>query len=652
MSQEHAPYLLALDLGPTSIGWCRLALDGPLGERNPSPVAVLTAGVRIFEAPVSGDIEAGKDESNARARRLARQARRQTHRRALRIRQVWKRLVEHGLLPACDLSDSNARHQALVALDEQLGRGVERSHPRRNVLPYFLRARALDERLEPYELGRVFLHLAQRRGYQSNAKIDRKADKKEQGKVDSGIGVLRNEMAELGARTLGELFSSYNTAQRRIRQHYTARDMYKDEFEKIWNAQQPHHPDLLTPRLKRRLHKDLFFQRPLKSAKELVGNCPVFPRLRRAPLAVLHVQRFRLLQEVNNLRITHTGTGEVRPLNEKERERLILELEAAADLSFNKARKALGLEREWTFNLEHEGKKALIGNGTDAKLRAFFNERWGQFSSEEREAILHDLRSYRRMDKLEKRAIKRWGLSPVEAAQFVKLADALEDDYAAFSTKAIKMLLPHLERGLSVTEARTAAFGDLPAPPAEDQLKPVREALGNLRNPVVERALSELRGVVNAIVKRYGKPERIRVELARDMKNPRKKRAELHNWSGIPPQPRRRRPEPPAQLRLRGAAGGSRAGGLRGGPSSRPRITPPQSQQRIPPRRRPDGAVSAAGGPGGAGVVRGARPQVRDQRPGQGRPDRPPPGALRGRRRVAHALRPALPGRRLALGGV
>ena len=35
---------------------------------------------------------------------------------------------------------------------------------------YLLRKTALDEALEPFELGRVFYHLSQRRGYRSNRK--------------------------------------------------------------------------------------------------------------------------------------------------------------------------------------------------------------------------------------------------------------------------------------------------------------------------------------------------------------------------------------------------------------------------------------------------------------------------------------------------
>jgi CRISPR-associated endonuclease Csn1 len=55
-------------------------------------------------------------------------------------------------------------------------------------------------------------------------------------------------------------------------------------------------------------------------------------------------------------------------------------------------------------------------------------------------------------------------------------------------------------------------------------LPPVRDALPTLRSPAVERALTELRKVVNAIVRAYGRPYEIRIELARELKKPRQER--------------------------------------------------------------------------------------------------------------------------------
>ena len=62
---------------------------------------------------------------------------------------------------------------------------------------------------------------------------------------------------------------------------------------------------------------------------------------------------------------------------------------------------------------------------------------------------------------------------------------------------------------------------------AYELLPPVLDAVPQLRNPVVCRGLTELRKVVNALIRQYGKPERIRVELARDLKRSRQQREDL-----------------------------------------------------------------------------------------------------------------------------
>lgn len=73
--------------------------------------------------------------------------------------------------------------------------------------------------------------------------------------------------------------------------------------------------------------------------------------------------------------------------------------------------------------------------------------------------------------------------------------------------------------------ARKEVYGDqLLATQAADLLPPVRAASRQLRNPTVTRALTELRKVVNALVRQYGKPKRVRVELAREMKRSREQR--------------------------------------------------------------------------------------------------------------------------------
>ena len=47
-----------------------------------------------------------------------------------------------------------------------------------------------------------------------------------------------------------------------------------------------------------------------------------------------------------------------------------------------------------------------------------------------------------------------------------------------------------------------------------------------VRNPVVNRSINQTRKIVNAVIGKYGKPDYIHIELARDMKNSKKRREE------------------------------------------------------------------------------------------------------------------------------
>jgi CRISPR/Cas system Type II protein with McrA/HNH and RuvC-like nuclease domain len=84
---------LGIDLGANSIGWAAITQQG---DRS---TGILAAGVRVFEAGVSGSMEQGREESRAAQRRTARLQRRQTDRRRRRIRKVYSVLANYGLLP-------------------------------------------------------------------------------------------------------------------------------------------------------------------------------------------------------------------------------------------------------------------------------------------------------------------------------------------------------------------------------------------------------------------------------------------------------------------------------------------------------------------------------------------------------------------------
>ena len=291
--------------------------------------------------------------------------------------------------------------------------------------------------------------------------------------------------------------------------------MYQEEFELVWQEQQKHYPDLLNQALKVSTHKAIFFQRPLKLQKYLVGKCTFEPSRKRAARALLETQRFRILQDLNNLAIKNPITREYRILTSNEREELLELLERQKTLSWNKARTAIGLHEGEIFNLEEGKKKELIGNRTAYTLRSILGTRWDNMTLEDQNEIITDMITIDNEQGFLNRITSHWGFDS-ETAE--KLATTeLEPGYARLSLKAIRKILPHLERGMTYDKACNAAgynHSMFNQQTAVDKLG----APPYLRNPVVQKALYETRKVVDTIIHRYGKPAAIRVEMARDMK--------------------------------------------------------------------------------------------------------------------------------------
>lgn len=109
------------------------------------------------------------------------------------------------------------------------------------------------------------------------------------------------------------------------------------------------------------------------------------------------------------------------------------------------------------------------------------------------------------------------------------------DDYASLSSKAIRKILPHLKDGLDYSVACEYAGyrhskNSLTKEEIENkELKDKLELLprNSLRNPVVEKILNQMVNVVNVIIEKYGKPDEIRIELARELKKSAKERDEM-----------------------------------------------------------------------------------------------------------------------------
>jgi CRISPR-associated endonuclease Csn1 len=523
--QGVGEFVLGIDLGSNSLGWAMVGLvDG-------EPANLIRAGVRVFDAGMEGDIESGQEQSKNLKRREARLHRRQLWRRARRLTKTFNLLRQFGLLPTGDASTPEKRQDLINDLDKLIrssdwfkAKASTGKYPEpQQTLPYILRAVALDEPLEPRFLGRALYHLAQRRGFLSN-RLKPAKQQDDEGAVKKGISELRKAIEETRARTLGEYFARVSPTQRRIRSRWTARSMYEEEFESIWTAQAPHHPTLLTDERKKGLRQILFFQRPLWFDPNVIGGCELEAEERRAPAYLLPAQRFRLLQTVNNLKVLPPGQPE-RDLSGVERKKVIDALELKGDQTFVQIRKLLSL-KGCEFNLERGGEKRIKGNRTSADFCGAFGERWLEMTPVERDRAVEYVHAFQRPDKVAPAAKKAWHLGD-EAAE--KLGEiSLEPEYLNLSRRAIERLMPLLEQGVSYATARRQLYPErFEARKPLASLPPVEQALSEIRNPAVKRSLTEVRKVVNAVVRAYGKPTQIRIELARELKKSKKQRQAL-----------------------------------------------------------------------------------------------------------------------------
>lgn len=174
------------------------------------------------------------------------------------------------------------------------------------------------------------------------------------------------------------------------------RQDYLDEFNRIWETQASFHPEL-TPQLKKEIRDVvIFYQRRLKSQKNLISfcefekqvkdillpdgttrhiqtGCKVIPR--SSPL----FQEFKIQSVLNNLEITCTDPTDSplfnkqgkRHLTPEEKERLALELSIRDKMSKNEVLSALFTKKTSSYQLNYD---SIDGNKTGhALFKAFSN---------------------------------------------------------------------------------------------------------------------------------------------------------------------------------------------------------------------------------------------------------------------------------------
>jgi len=501
---------LGLDLGANSIGWALLDIPATIEiDNEDSDINIIDMGVRIFDEGVENLGKGESEQSKNATRRDKRQIRKMLCRRRRRL---------NGLMKVLEL-------YKLKSLDMEEFQLLE---------PYECRANAANGKVSLDEFSRALYHICHRRGFLSNRKTAKTEDtgaifKGVKGGA-TGITELQQNLENGNFKTLGEYFYQLDTKEQRIRNRYTLRKMYLDEFNYIWEKQKEFYQQILTDELLTIIRDRIIFkQRPLKSVKHLVGKCKFEKNKKRAPKSSFEFQEFRMLQQVNNLRISGGSRidEETQQLTLVEREKLINELseKGSVKLDDKKTRTLLGLDPkiQYKFNLEHQGK--LDGLYTLYEFKKALGNCFKCFNQEDLNAMLHSLYYADSDEWLKEYAKRKWNLSEEIAVNFTKIK--LQSDYGTISTKAIRKILPYMREGLMYDEAAKKAGYDHSLYTEEIIHMEKLPEPDWFPNPIVRTTLYELKKVVNAIIDRYGNPEVIKLELAGELKIPKSQRNDI-----------------------------------------------------------------------------------------------------------------------------
>jgi CRISPR-associated endonuclease Csn1 len=527
---ERMRYRLALDLGSTSLGWAMIRLNA-----TDQPCAIIKTGVRIFP-----DGRNPKDGSSlAVTRRDARAMRRRRDRLLKRKARMMRTLIAHGFFP-----QDQTQRKALETLN-----------------PYALRARGLDAALTPAEFARALFHINQRRGFKSNRRTD-KADN-DSGALKTAISKLRQNLLDTGCRSVGEWLHKRDVAGETVRARFRQEKVIKDdgktridksydlyidramieaEFEALWAAQAGFNAALFNELARSELKDALLFQRPLKPV--IPGRCTLLPEEERAPLALPSTQRFRIYQELANLRILGDGLKE-EALTLAQRDTLAQALESGHKTFKTAIPALLKLGGAVQFNLADAKRTELKGNITCAILskKDNFGAAWWGFDEAKQDAIVLQLLKEENESKLVRWLQDETGIDEARAETIA--AVALPEGYGGLSAKALARILPALRSEVMTYDKAVlvagfdhhsnifaSATGEiLPELPyygealqrhvgfGSGKLSDSPEKrFGRIANPTVHIGLNQVRLVVNALIARYGHPSQVIVEVARDLK--------------------------------------------------------------------------------------------------------------------------------------
>ena len=505
-------YTIGLDIGIASIGWAVI---------NNDKSRIEDLGVRIFKKAENTD---GKPLNLAR--REARGTRRRIRRRAVRMKKIKELFVKYGIVTEKEL-------QILYELNSS-DKDV-----------WELRNLGLKQLIDRKEWARVLTSIAKRRGYKSNRKTDE--EDKEVGKLSKGTIENKKILEENGYLTIGEMFykdKKFINNKRNKSGEYNntvLRNMLVEEINILFKKQREYGSKYANQEFEKEYIDIMCYQKPFitpELLEKMLGKCTFEKNEPRAPKNSYTFERYMLLQKINNLRI-YRGNENIE-LTSKQKEEIVDLAYKQAEIKYSQIRKKLNLPLETRFldlnyvqdkkddNLSeediikkvedkkfvklegwHKIRLALKSIGCEKKFEEFRENPYMQDTIAD--ALIRNKTDDAITEYLKDKNIDEKIIEAILNINFTKVGH--------LSYKAMKKIIPELEKGYKYNEACQNVGYDFKGIKNTPQYKlpPVSDTDELVLNPVVLRAVSQTRKVINAIIDKYGSPIAIYIETAREL---------------------------------------------------------------------------------------------------------------------------------------
>ncbi|MFZ1235823.1 MAG: type II CRISPR RNA-guided endonuclease Cas9 [Prevotella sp.] len=505
--------ILGLDLGTSSIG---LALrDVDHGENLKDQLVYFSSD--IFKAGV------GKDKTGeysfAAERTKHRQSRRLYQTRRLKLWSTLHLLKKYDLCPISDESLHQWETYDKVS-------GLKREYPVEDqnfaqwialdfngdgkpdyTSPYQLRRELVTVQLDftqaenRLKLGRALYHIAQRRGFKSS-KGETLANQENEEKGISSDDVaqemkksemklskdLTTYMLEHDCKTAGQAFACLEDEGIRIRNsiYKAVRSQYADEISEMFRFQEglSTESDLFVRLMsKKKGEGTIFFKKPLRSQKGLVGKCTLEPNKARCPESHPEYERFRALSLINNVKYRLSVEEDFRPIPLSAKQQIYEELfvdRLKSDFSFAEIRQKLEKILGQPLSAEVSNKtinfkdnQSVSGCPITARLIKMLGKGWENWQQQGkkvhngRKTKAHEQHPvvYSAMDlwhvcfdsddpeDVSEFANTSLGWENEQSKQLVRLWSTLNTGYAMLSLKAIRNINRFLALGLIYSDA-------------------------------------------------------------------------------------------------------------------------------------------------------------------------------------------------------